>query len=540
MTISLQDDESSLLQRIVAKVAAMRFFSISLMLHLALVVSLGGVVLFKKVTEVADFEGDGDVFGSSSGAEVGPPPAPEVNQPTFQPTMVPVTPPVQTMSALTSTSTISPTFSVGSVPTAMPSLSNKTVETSPLSGAAKAMPKITATALPSMMAARSTTATRREAISRNKGKDQTEQAVLKALRWFQANQNPDGSWGGPREFPTAMTSLALLSFLGHGDTNASPEFGANVSKAIDFLVKVKSAPVDLKALKGAMRNYFVYEHGIAIYALGEAYTMTKLPSIEKPLRSGIELIIKGQTKNGGWVYGYDKEREHRGAKSPTDTSVLGWQVQALKAAHLTGLDIPGVDEAITKSIEALKAVRGPKGGFGYSTPEDRYSLTGVGALVLQIEMQMKEGKTGEEKVSLLNRAKSGAQISSAPLKKMASDAVDFILDPTIPKFAKVEYDGENPDLYAWYYHTQACLNHGGGAWTRWNSMFQDEITKHQNPDGSWPEVGAANVKGRGTNGGNWWIGTGTSMGRVVYRTALCTLMLEVFYRYLPTNKALTD
>jgi hypothetical protein len=60
-------------------------------------------------------------------------------------------------------------------------------------------------------------------------------------------------------------------------------------------------------------------------------------------------------------------------------------------------------------------------------------------------------------------------------------------------------------------------------------MFQDEVADAQSPDGSWPPVIAKDVPGaemqRKPDGAG-----------PVYRTALCVLMLEVFYRYMPTTK----
>ena len=90
----------------------------------------------------------------------------------------------------------------------------------------------------------------------------------------------------------------------------------------------------------------------------------------------------------------------------------------------------------------------------------------------------------------------------------------------------VKYKGETADLYAWYYNTQACLMYGGSAWTKWNRLFQDEVASAQTADGSWPAPGG---KAHGPQ-------TGENMTGKVYRSALCILMLEVFYRYMPTTK----
>ena len=91
----------------------------------------------------------------------------------------------------------------------------------------------------------------------------------------------------------------------------------------------------------------------------------------------------------------------------------------------------------------------------------------------------------------------------------------------------MKYKGEKAALYAWYYNTQACLMFGGSAWTKWNRWFQDEIADAQSPDGSWPPT-AGKEGAHGENDGG--------LKGQTYRTTLCILMLEVFYRYMPTTK----
>jgi len=100
-----------------------------------------------------------------------------------------------------------------------------------------------------------------------------------------------------------------------------------------------------------------------------------------------------------------------------------------------------------------------------------------------------------------------------------------MLDQAETKYP-VKYTGEHADLYAWYYHTQACLMFGGNAWTKWNRWFQDDIVGAQSPDGSWPIPGAKGIAPQSE---------ATKTG-AVYRTTLCILMLEVFYRYMPTTQ----
>ena len=65
---------------------------------------------------------------------------------------------------------------------------------------------------------------------------------------------------------------------------------------------------------------------------------------------------------------------------------------------------------------------------------------------------------------------------------------------------------------------------GGGSWSRWNKMFRDQIVRNQSADGSWPPEGGGKTDGSAKGDGSY------------YRNALCTLMLEVYYRFLPTMR----
>jgi hypothetical protein len=287
-----------------------------------------------------------------------------------------------------------------------------------------------------------------------------------------------------------MTGLGLLCFLGHGETPESQQYGLTVAKAVQWFID-NGTKNEGRLNMGQFSQPGVYEHGIASYAIGEYYTMTKDERVVEMFKQAIGYIVQGQGPGGGWMYSYDKTAD--------DLSVTGWQIQALKAAHLSQLNITGVDAALDKAIKCIERLKGKNGGYGYRGPEDRYSLTGVGLLCSLFW----KGERGE-------------------LRK----GMEWMLEET-EKNKPVKYKGETADLYAWYYHTQACLMFGGSAWTKWNRWFQDEICDVQNPDGSWPKTGA--VKPHGPEGADNKTGA-------VYRSTLCILMLEVFYRYMPTTQ----
>jgi hypothetical protein len=76
-------------------------------------------------------------------------------------------------------------------------------------------------------------------------------------------------------------------------------------------------------------------------------------------------------------------------------------------------------------------------------------------------------------------------------------------------------------VYTWYYQTQANFQGGGSYWEHWNNIFRDNLIRHQSADGHWDFPPASRE-----NYGH------------AYSTALCCLMLEVYYRYLPTYQSI--
>lgn len=339
--------------------------------------------------------------------------------------------------------------------------------------------------VPASMKKRCSKQDRLDRLQSTGGTPQCEDAVVKSLDWLKANQSADGSWTGSNQ--TAMTGLALLAYLGHCETPLSERYGDTVLRAITYLVNV-GMKTDGKLSTNPTGNHWPYEHGIATYALAEASTFCKqgkinIPNLFDVTQKSGQLIIQNQNQNGGWAYNYEISTGH------TDLSIVGWQIQALKACHHTGLKFEGMTQCISKGLNYVTSCQDASGAFGYTGPgsgarDGYFPLTGVGVLCLQM---WDKGST--------STARKGAGY--------ISDKTQFV------------YKDKSADLYCHYYQAQAMMNRGGNEWKKYNGQFRDELLKNQNPDGSWPTPGG-----------------GTSMNPH-YQTCLATLMLEVYYRFLP-------
>ncbi len=348
--------------------------------------------------------------------------------------------------------------------------------------------------LPPSMRSRCSTQERLEKLRQNGGSPECEAAVSASLEWLKTKQNPDGSWG--RNNKCAFTGLALLCYLGRCETPESPFYGENVMKGIMFLLEAQKKN-KLKLFSQADKgNAPVYEHGIATYALGEMYTLARLgskslPGMREAFEAGVKIIIDNQQDSGSWVY--DTETGgYAGKKSREDLSVAGWQFQALKAAKNTSLKIDGLHSAITKMTKYFEDKQTKDGGFGGTNRDagyNQWSLSGVGILGLQT---MAKGKT-------------------TPVKKGIKFLTDFLTAEPLDW-------NKNCNLYCWYYYTQAFFQQGGDDWKFYNQQFLPQILGAQQSDGSFK-------RGRP----NWPAGDAADE---IYRQCLCTLQLEVFYRYL--------
>ncbi|HMO03214.1 MAG TPA: terpene cyclase/mutase family protein [Kiritimatiellia bacterium] len=322
---------------------------------------------------------------------------------------------------------------------------------------------------------------------------EVEGSVNKALEWLKNNQAEDGSWGpGDRE---AMTGLAVLTFLANGETPSSAQYGATVEKGIKYLVSLQE-----KFGEGRFANWTpggeggmhqAYAHGIATYALSEAYGLTRIPSLKPVMENAVALIVNGQQPGGSWDYGFRKTARR-------DASVAGWQLQALKAAIMAGASTPGIKEALDRGVEELIKSQHPETGmFPYSSPDrGKMSITGVSVLCLQI--------SGKGRDSATRRG----------LQALKQADIDWQKPMDWP-------------MYSWYYITQAKFHAGGGDWDQWNMKFAREIIRNQNDDGSWTSAGQ-NIEGDGH-------GKEVNHGPV-YATTLAALTLQVYYRFLPTYK----
>jgi hypothetical protein len=354
--------------------------------------------------------------------------------------------------------------------------------------------------------------------------DESEQAVAASLEWLARHQHRDGYWPpiesvlgrdpGPEirindplerqrsgmNSESGLTALAVLAFLGANHTHELGPYADNVNRALRWLVAQQQSD---GFLGGNANKYArMYCHGMAAIALGEAYGLTKDTKLRAPLERAVDYIVDTQNRrDGSWRYVKDADQFG-------DMSIFGWQLMALKSAQTAGVEVP--PQAIDRCIDYLV-------DHGNTMRRSRFSQYGG----LAAYRKYRDERTSVEQIEAPKPAMTAEALFCRQLlgikrtNPASVEAVDYLID-NLPRRSE-------QDLYYWYYGTLAMYHYGGDQWTKWNDAVREQLVADQRTDGDFA--------------GSWnprrpW---GDYGGRV-FSTALSTLCLEVYYRFLPLYK----
>ncbi|HUT12184.1 MAG TPA: prenyltransferase/squalene oxidase repeat-containing protein [Thermoguttaceae bacterium] len=331
-------------------------------------------------------------------------------------------------------------------------------------------------------------------VRRYGGNDASEAAVQAALKWLAAHQMPDGGWsfahqlapsckgqcrnpGKETEARFAATALALLPFLGAGQTHKEGKYKDTVQGGFYFLTRnMKFEPGKPGGSLFDKQGGRMYSHGLGAIAMCELFAMTHDKNYQLPAQAVIDFICYAQDPvGGGWRY----QPREKG-----DTSVVGWQIMALKSGHMAYLQVPPV--VIQKAYRYLDGVQANSGAnYGYTSPGEGPATTAIGLLCRMYLGWKKDNPALQRGVKWLS--------AQGPSKT---------------------------NMYFNYYATQVLRHWEGDEWKKWNDVMRDQLVESQAKQGH--------------EQGSWYVsGSHGDRGGRLYNTAMATMILEVYYRHMP-------
>jgi hypothetical protein len=344
-------------------------------------------------------------------------------------------------------------------------------------------------------------ANREAAIRKGGGNADSEAAVAAALKWLTTQQLSDGGWtfdlrktpnpnpdpGTAERARNAATGLALLPFLGAGHTPKEGRYASVVRRGFHFLSESGRAHNLLRYGPGISwvepDRGDMYAHGIASIAFCEAYAMTNDKVMLPYAQASVNFIAAAQCGDGGWRY---QPNDPTGG----DTSVVGWQLMALKSASM-GYQLSVPQHTLVRAYRFLDSVQLSEGAayrYMVRRPQISPATTAIG---------------------LLSRMYFGWKKDNPALQK----GVEYLAN-------RGPSTGKQSDMYYNYYATQVMKHWEGEEWEQWNKVMRDFLIQTQ------AKKGAAT--------GSWHFDENhANYGGRLYTTSLATMTLEVYYRHLP-------
>jgi hypothetical protein len=265
---------------------------------------------------------------------------------------------------------------------------------------------------------------------------QVERMYMKGMDFLVRTQGPDGAWPEPSGNRPAITALAVVSLLAHGD---DPNFGPykeTIHRGLDFLLKQQ---VQSSGYIGPT----MYNHGFATLALAESYGAVDDPRLGPAVKQAVKLIISSQLANSFNAWRYSPEEKD------ADTTVSGAQMVALLAARNAGIPVP--EKSIQDGLHFYYSCQTADGGIGYtSAAGPNGTRTAIGVLVMAL-----------------------AKEKNTPAFQSAFQFLQGAADmPQYPAYFR-------------YYASQAYFQASPAEWDKWNHENINALRASQGEDGGW-------------------------------------------------------
>jgi hypothetical protein len=320
---------------------------------------------------------------------------------------------------------------------------------------------------------------------------ETQKAIDRGLAYLGRTQNRDGSYGERAQLHgnVAVTSLAALAMMSGGNHPGRGEFGANVTRALNYVVSREkedpAIPGFLHHESTSFPQLGMYDHGFGTLFLAEVFGMVPDSRVQEKLKGVIEravrLVENTQSREGGWRY--DPKPLH------ADVSVTICQIMALRAARNAGFAVN--KRVVDLCVKYVRSCQNGDGGYSYIAGQSGSAFARSAAgLVALYSAGIYEGKEIDKTLKYLMRFKPNLPISRRDIPEMHW-------------------------YYGQYYAAQAMWTAAlrfPQYWNEWFPAIRDELLSRvrNRPDGAWSDNNCNH-----------------------YATAMATIILQIPNNYLP-------
>ncbi len=190
----------------------------------------------------------------------------------------------------------------------------------------------------------------------------SDAALRRGLAWLARTQGPEGNW---ESNDLGLVGMGALAFLAAGHTPGVGQYGKNVDRALNYVLK-SAKPSGLLNIADGQRD--MYNHGLATFVLGQAHGMTSDPRISPVLDRALKLIANTQCNDGGWDYRAKPQANGH------DLSLAVMQAKALRSAVDSGLEVP--PEVIDLAIKSVREHYKPANNQRNASEAEQQKLAG--------------------------------------------------------------------------------------------------------------------------------------------------------------------
>jgi len=413
--------------------------------------------------------------------------------------------------------------------------------------------------------------------------------TLKGIKFLCANTGKSSIRGdfGEAEYTNAMVAYALSE--GYALTKI-PMMKTAMDKQVEILVRNMAECGGYARKYDNMKREVItrtdadMEAARAKSAAKKAARAKNPPKKTTSRKAGMRMVTTHQS--GGPARVYHKDNPNGPNIPSMEYGISVWHYQALKAAYIADCQVEGLNQAIERAVYFTKnhALNKETGAWGYQnnyaprSPDTLhnkpYPMTTAGVFALQF---FGEGKSVEAKKGLkfLEEYEKGAYLIAdwqkvgAVIDEAEERSEKYSLAVQAAKAAGKKISSKNKEmgrkqkgglsfdnciwsLYTWYYQTQVyfqAYKGKGKIWNTWNQNFTKSLVKEQERDGSWTspafkysrtavgetskvynKPGVDGILNSMFRDEHDVLSQEASQDLKVYSTAMCTLMMTVYYR----------